>query len=108
MEKIEEISLVQFQERKYGHQGDHIVFVHSNECASSIGRIGGEQELHLSWDCITETNVIHEVKIFFMSRLNSLGGVIEDMFPNFFLNPFSRRKSPKNKVGVFRCNNMYF
>ena len=64
MEKIEEISLVQFQERNYGHQGDHIVFVDGFVCASSIGRIGGEQELHLNSNCITEPNVIHEVKIF--------------------------------------------
>ena len=62
MDKIEEISLVQFQERNYGHQGDHIVFVNSFGCASSIGRIGGEQELHLNWNCISEPNVIHEVK----------------------------------------------
>ena len=65
MDKIEEISLVQFQERKYDHRGDHIFFVYSNGCASSIGRIGGEQELHLNWNCISETNIIHEVKKYF-------------------------------------------
>ena len=64
MRKIEEISLIHFQEQNYVHQDDHIFFVNSDECASSIGRIGGEQELHLNWNCITEPNVIHEVKIF--------------------------------------------
>ena len=68
MRKIEEISLIHFQEQNYVHQGDHIFFVDSNECASSIGRISGEQKLYLSSYCIHEHVVIHEVNIF--SRVN--------------------------------------
>ena len=73
MNRIEEISLIQFQERKYNHQGDHILFVYSDGCASSIGRIGGAQVLHLNEICVQQQNrpqhvIIHEVKIF--SRVN--------------------------------------
>ena len=68
MRKIEEISLIHFQEQNYVHQGDHIFFVDSNACASSIGRIGGEQKLYLNSYCTHEHVVIHEVNIF--SRVN--------------------------------------
>ena len=72
MNKIEEISLIRFKERKYNNQGDHIFFVYSDGCASSIGRIGGAQELHLSWNCISEPVLIHEVKNIFMSSFDSV------------------------------------
>ena len=68
MRKIEEISLIHFQEQNYVHQDDHIFFVNSDECASSIGRIGGEQKLYLASYCIHKHVVIHEVNIF--SRVN--------------------------------------
>ena len=68
MRKIEEISLIHFQEQNYVHQGDYIFFVNAFKCGSSIGRIGGKQELYLNSYCIHEHIVIHEVNIF--SRVN--------------------------------------
>ena len=61
MHKIETVSLIQFQEQYGDDKADHIFFVYSDVCASSIGRIGGAQELHLSLDCAEEHFIIHEV-----------------------------------------------
>ena len=93
MDKIEEISLVQFQERKHDHRGDHIFFVYSTGCASSIGRIDstGGQELHLNWNCISETNIIHEVNKYFhesmvKSLLKALHSSVIICINNLYLN----------------------
>ena len=61
MHKIETVSLIQFQEQNYDYKADHIFFVYSDACASSIGRIGGAQELHLNPECVEEHFIIHEV-----------------------------------------------
>ena len=63
MHEIEKVSLIQFQERNLNYRTDHIFFVWSDGCASSIGRIGGAQELHLNYYCAEKHAIIHEVCI---------------------------------------------
>ena len=69
MKDIEDVSCIQFEDRRKNRHVDYIEFKTSFDifCASSIGRIGGNQTIFLNKHCakIGSHLITHEVNIMF-------------------------------------------
>ncbi|KAI6177673.1 Metalloendopeptidase [Aphelenchoides bicaudatus] len=74
MKEIERNSCFRFVGRHAG-QRDYIYFDPGNGCFSSVGRVGGRQQLSLSSECITSYVIVHEL-------LHALGAYHEHQRPD--------------------------
>merc|ERR1712226_386206 len=74
MKQFELRTCIRFKERT--HEKDYVLFSsEQNVCSSSIGRVGGEQTIHLGEGCISQGRYEHEI-------MHALGFIHEHSRPD--------------------------